>query len=186
MTRPESPVAIEGDLLKRLDRAFNPRTVAVVGDKRAMGYFWLRAMNTFQGKLYSVQIDPKEIVGIQQMGVPNYASLADIPDEVDYVVPGPFDCHVSGWIRVCDRIADLDVETIVPGHGPIGTKKELREMRDYLSLLRRESRRSFQAGEPSEEAARKLKVGGFYTRWANPERLPMLVDRLYMEFRGEM
>lgn len=103
-----------------------------------------------------------------------------------YVVPGPFDCHVSGWIRVCDRIADLDVETIVPGHGPIGTKKELREMRDYLALLRRESRRSFQAGEPSQEAARKLKVGGFYTKWANPERLPMLVDRLYMEFRGEM
>jgi len=50
-----------------------------------------------------------------------------------YVVPGPFDCHVSGWIRVCDRAAELDVEVIVPGHGPIGAKSEMREMRDYLA-----------------------------------------------------
>lgn len=103
-----------------------------------------------------------------------------------YVVPGPFDCHVSGWIRVADRIAGLDVETVVPGHGPIGTKKELREMRDYLALVRREARRSFRAGEPEEEAARRLKVGGYYAQWANPERLPLLVQRLYMELRGEM
>lgn len=103
-----------------------------------------------------------------------------------YVVPGPFDCHVSSWIRVADRIAGLDVEVIVPGHGPLGTKKELREMRDYLALVRREARKSYRAGEPSDEAARKLKVGGFYTQWANPERLPMIVQRLYMEFQGEM
>ncbi len=103
-----------------------------------------------------------------------------------YVVPGPFDCHVSGWIRVADRIANLDVEVIVPGHGPIGTKAELREMRDYLALVRREARKSYQAGEPPTEAARKLNVGGFYTQWANPERLPLIVQRLYMEFQGEM
>ncbi len=46
------------DLTQRLDRAFNPKTVAVVGDKRAMGYMWLNSMKAFTGKLYSVQIDP--------------------------------------------------------------------------------------------------------------------------------
>jgi acyl-CoA synthetase (NDP forming) len=74
------------DLGKRLDRAFNPRTVAVVGDKRAMGYLWLNCMRTFGGKVYSVQVDPNEIPGIEAMGVPNYKSLLDIPDEIDYVV----------------------------------------------------------------------------------------------------
>ena len=42
---------------KRLERAFNPRSVAVVGDKMALGYMWLKSMAHFQGKLYSVQID---------------------------------------------------------------------------------------------------------------------------------
>jgi acyl-CoA synthetase (NDP forming) len=80
------------DFTKRLDRAFNPKTVAVVGDKRAMGYMWLNSMKTFSGKLYSVQIDPAEIPGIEQLEVPNYPSLSEIPDEIDYVlcaVPRP-------------------------------------------------------------------------------------------------
>ncbi len=74
------------DLLRRLERAFNPKTVAVVGDKKAMGYLWLNSMKTFSGKLYSVQVDPNEIPGIEAMGVPNYPSLKDIPDDIDYVV----------------------------------------------------------------------------------------------------
>ncbi|HUS83000.1 MAG TPA: CoA-binding protein [Dehalococcoidia bacterium] len=74
------------ETVRRLERVLNPRTVAVVGDKRAMGYFWLRNMSTFTGKLYSVQIDPNEIPGILELGVSNYASLLDVPDEVDYVV----------------------------------------------------------------------------------------------------
>ncbi len=80
------------DLRKRLERALNPRTVAVVGDKRAMGYMWLNCMSTFTGDAVSVQIDPGEIPGIEAMGVTNYTSLADVPDEIDYVlcaVPRP-------------------------------------------------------------------------------------------------
>jgi acyl-CoA synthetase (NDP forming) len=80
------------DLLKRLDRAFHPKTVAVVGDKKAMGYMWLNCMKTFAGQVYSVQVDPNEIPGIEAMGVANFASLKDIPDHIDYVlcaVPRP-------------------------------------------------------------------------------------------------
>ena len=80
------------DLTQRLDRAFNPKTVAVVGDKRAMGYMWLNSMKAFAGKLYSVQIDPAEIPGIEALEVPNYAAVSEIPDDVDYVlcaVPRP-------------------------------------------------------------------------------------------------
>jgi len=74
------------DPRQHLSRALRPRTIAVVGDKRANGYLWLRNMSTFQGKVYSVQVDPNEIPGIEELGVPNYPSLAAIPDEIDYVV----------------------------------------------------------------------------------------------------
>jgi acyl-CoA synthetase (NDP forming) len=83
--------APSGDRLERLDRAFNPRTVAVVGDK-GPGYMWLRNYREFKGKLYSVQVDPAQMPGIEALGVANYASLLDIPEEVDYVlcaVPRP-------------------------------------------------------------------------------------------------
>ena len=72
--------------LKNLEHAFNPRTVVVIGDKRMGGYMWLRAMAHLKGKLYSVQIDPNEIPGIEAMGVENRKSLAEITEPIDYAV----------------------------------------------------------------------------------------------------
>jgi acyl-CoA synthetase (NDP forming) len=72
--------------MDNLKRAFNARTVTVIGDKRQGGYMWLRAMKNFTGKLYSVQIDPNEIPGIEAMGVTNYKSLAEVPEPTDYAV----------------------------------------------------------------------------------------------------
>src|SRR6185295_2934136 len=92
-----------GDVTARLDRALNPKVVAVVGDKKAMGYMWLHAMKPFSGKLYSVQIDPNEIPGIEELGVTNYKSLAEVPEEIDYVlcaVPRPV-----AWRIVTDCVA---------------------------------------------------------------------------------
>ncbi len=71
---------------ERLHRTLNPEVVAVIGDKQASGYNWLRSLQTFSGKLYSVQVDPNEIPGIEKLGVENFASLADIPDRVDFAV----------------------------------------------------------------------------------------------------
>jgi acyl-CoA synthetase (NDP forming) len=72
--------------VENLARAFDARAVAVVGDKRMGGYLWLRAMARFARKLYSVQIDPNEIAGIEAMGVTNYKSLAEVPEPIDYAV----------------------------------------------------------------------------------------------------
>ena len=72
--------------MPRLDRVLNPKSGAVVGDKKASGYMWLRSLKTFTGNLYSVQLDENEIPGIEEMGVTNYSSLSDIPESVDFVV----------------------------------------------------------------------------------------------------
>jgi len=75
-----------------LKRALNPKTVVVVGSKKADGYMWLRNYSPFvdgaggERKLYSVQIDPNEIPGIEAMGVTNFTSLADVPGDVDYAM----------------------------------------------------------------------------------------------------
>ena len=72
--------------IENLRRAFDARTVAVIGDKRMGGYLWLRAMSRFSGKLYSVQIDPNEIPGIEAMGITNCKSLAEVPEPIDYAI----------------------------------------------------------------------------------------------------
>jgi cyclase len=101
-----------------------------------------------------------------------------------YVTPLAFQGHISGWIKAVDRIASMDVETIVPGHGPVGSKAELREMRDYLALVRREAKRCFEAGLTEVEAAREIRLGWF-DKWVEPERLVHNVMRFYTELRGD-
>ncbi|MFH1031052.1 MAG: CoA-binding protein [Chloroflexota bacterium] len=71
----------------KLDRAFNAKVLAVVGDsKENFNFHWLRAHRTFTGKLYSVQISPKSIEGIKELGIDNYPSVVDIPEPVDLVI----------------------------------------------------------------------------------------------------
>ncbi len=88
--RVETAAALDPERHRRrvdnLKRSFAARVVAVIGDKRAGGYMWLRAMKQFAGKLYSVQIDPNEIPGIEEMGVTNLKSLAEIAEPIDYAV----------------------------------------------------------------------------------------------------
>jgi len=102
-----------------------------------------------------------------------------------YVTPLAFQGHVGNWIKVADRILKMEVETIVPGHGPIGGKKELREMRAYLALVRREAKKRFAVGMTAEQAARDVKLG-IYSRWREPERILPNIMRLYQEFRDEL
>ena len=74
-------------LLQNLHRALHPRAVAVVGARKIDDYMWLRNMSTFTGgPVYSVNIDPNEIPGIEALGFKNYARLTDIPEPVDFAV----------------------------------------------------------------------------------------------------
>lgn len=91
---------------------------------------------------------------------------------------------IADWIKVCDSLLqDPLVETIVPGHGPVGTKPDLREMRDYLALLMREGRRSYDAGISAGRAAAQLDLGK-YSTWTDPDRVVNNMARLYSEFSG--
>lgn len=45
------------------------------------------------------------------------------------------DGDLVGWVQTLDRLLAMDLEQIVPGHGPLSGKKDLKEMRDYLVLF---------------------------------------------------
>jgi len=101
-----------------------------------------------------------------------------------YVTPLAFQGHVGNWIKAADRLLAYEADVLVPGHGPIGGKKDLEHMRDYLALVRREARKRFDAGISAEDAARDIKLGA-YASWREAERILPNVVRCYQEFRDE-
>jgi len=101
-----------------------------------------------------------------------------------YVTPLAFQGHIGNWIKAADRLLTFEADVLVPGHGPVGTKQDLRLMREYLVLVHREARRRFDAGMSAEEAARDIRLG-IYASWREAERILPNVMRCYQEFRSQ-
>lgn len=101
-----------------------------------------------------------------------------------YVAPFCQNAHVTKWLLAIDRIMAMDVDVVVPGHGPIGSKKELGEMAAYLRLFKTEARKRFDAGMSPGQAAAEISLGRFDEWIGAPEKLVMNTVRLYREFDG--
>lgn len=90
---------------------------------------------------------------------------------------------VRNWIAACDRILAMDVDVIVPGHGPITDKNGVRKVQEYLRFCDREARKRFDAGLSVRDAAHDIALGD-YSAWIDAERIAVNVDTLYREYRG--
>ena len=91
---------------------------------------------------------------------------------------------VANWIKACLLIEDMDVDLIVPGHGPITDKHGVAHVRHYLQYVQHEARIRYDAGLSAFEAAKDIEISE-YSSWSDPERLAVNVDSLYREFAGE-
>jgi cyclase len=50
------------------------------------------------------------------------------------------DGYLEGWGQALDTMIAMDVVKIIPGHGPISGKKDLREMKEYLATFDRKAK----------------------------------------------
>ena len=87
---------------------------------------------------------------------------------------------VSNWIRACDLMLGLDIETVVPGHGPITDKSGIARLKHYFEYVFEESRKRHAMGMGYEEAASELSLDAF-KGWVDPERIVVNVFACYRE-----
>lgn len=92
---------------------------------------------------------------------------------------------VENWLRACDYILGLDVDVIVPGHGPVTDKRGVSRVREYLVYVDEEARKRFDAGMSAEEAALDIALGE-YDAWGDSERIAVNVERLFAGYRGDL
>lgn len=91
---------------------------------------------------------------------------------------------LQNWVDACDLMLGWDVETVVPGHGPITDKQGIADLKEYFLFVERESRQRYDAGMPYEEAARDIDLGP-YGDWIDRERIVLNVFACYREFAEE-
>lgn len=90
---------------------------------------------------------------------------------------------LSNWVAACDLMLGMDVETVVPGHGPVTDKGGVAQVRDYLDFVEREASARQQAGLDAWDTARELAllVGAdpHFDRWGEFGRIAVNVETVY-------
>lgn len=67
------------------------------------------------------------------------------------------DGDISGWTRTIDALLTMDVERIIPGHGPLSGKNDLKEMKAYLLLFDSKARELAATSQDADAIAAELK-----------------------------
>ncbi len=94
---------------------------------------------------------------------------------------GPLD----NWIAACDLMSELDIDVVVPGHGPLTDKAGIARVRDYLSFVLAEATLRHDAGMDAFDAAREIardilgNTSRSFARWKEFGRISVNVDTVY-------
>lgn len=91
---------------------------------------------------------------------------------------------VSHWIEACDGVLAMDVDVIVPGHGPLADKDDVRELRAYFEYLYEHARACRAEGMSALDAARALGRDR-WAEWGDRERVVVNLANIYAELAGE-
>jgi glyoxylase-like metal-dependent hydrolase (beta-lactamase superfamily II) len=99
--------------------------------------------------------------------------------------PIVWDGPIANWIAACDHILALDVETVVPGHGPITDKRAVANLKGYFAFVMAEARARLEAGMGWEDAANDIALDGF-RGWGEAERIVANVRAAYRDLGGDV
>lgn len=92
---------------------------------------------------------------------------------------------ISGWIAALEALIALQPAVVVPGHGPIGTGKDLVVLRDYFLAIQQIGQLAVAQHLSSREALQLLDVGPV-AEWIESERNLINLERAMQEASGEI
>lgn len=109
----------------------------------------------------------------------------------DACVNGPFsylaDADSASWARVLEKVQQLDVAIVCPGHGPLAGKEVLESNRRYLADLRTQVKKGIDAGREFEDILKNIDMP-WYKEWTGLEAATRSADarHVFDEMTGRL
>jgi glyoxylase-like metal-dependent hydrolase (beta-lactamase superfamily II) len=105
----------------------------------------------------------------------------------DVVVNGFFpimpdsDANGRNWIRMLERLKQLNPAIVVPGHGEVGDATLITKTREYLEFVRDRVQQMKSQGNTLAEVEKRLEpeVRAKYKDWDNPNWIKNAIDNFY-------
>ncbi len=139
-------------------------------------------------KLELIEVGPAHTPGDAIVRVPDAAVIFSGDIVFSGVTPIMWAGPAKNWVAALERIAALEPETIVPGHGPLCGLERLEELAGYWEYLMRHVPEG--AGGAIDELTEELVLGAEYRTspwgtWRGPERTLVNVAMIARERDGE-
>jgi glyoxylase-like metal-dependent hydrolase (beta-lactamase superfamily II) len=153
---------------------------------------------TFEGELtldvggraiQLIEVGPAHTRGDLVVFVPDSKILfsADILfiDSTPVMWAGP----LENILAALDRILEMDVELIVPGHGPLTDKSGVQLVKDYWMYLHEQVEQRHSAKQDAKDAAYEIVLSDDFQKqpfasWNSPERIMVNVHTIYRHLDG--
>jgi glyoxylase-like metal-dependent hydrolase (beta-lactamase superfamily II) len=91
------------------------------------------------------------------------------------------DADIPNWVRVLDRLAGWNIQTLIPGHGAPGATATLRAQRAYLDDMWTQVAAGKRAGKSADDLARSIDLGRHGNFAADPERNAGSIRAMYLK-----
>lgn len=93
--------------------------------------------------------------------------------------------YIDEWIESLKKAETLDFDILVPGHGELGKKEDVRALRVYLEELRDQVTEQLRAGKSIDEI-KKLVTMAKYASWANYKQyLPLNIEGMARHIQNQ-
>ncbi len=132
---------IEGEITKRLDHMFFPKSVALIGASDVPGKWGFMILTDIIGGDYSGMLYPVNPKKETILGLPCYARVQDIPDEVDLAVISVPAKFVPAALKDCAEKNIHAAVVVTSGFREVGA--EGRKLEDEIITIAREGGISF-------------------------------------------
>ena len=97
---------------------------------------------------------------------------------------------LSNWLKALTKILEMDVEIIVPGHGPIVDKDGVRQVKAYWEYMDTAIQAGFSAGKSAVATATEIALSADFAqqefaKWDSPERIMVSTHTQYRHLQGK-
>lgn len=94
------------------------------------------------------------------------------------VLPVLRDADVRGWMAALDRLTALDVESVVPGHGPVTDRSSIVDMQRLFETVTNHTWTGLDRGLDVVDILSGLTLPAPFDSWGRQERLEPMVRRI--------
>jgi cyclase len=101
-------------------------------------------------------------------------------------IPNVQDAHILEWIQTLKKALKLDAVKFVPGHGPMGTRKDVESFLAYLEEIRFLAGEAIARGDSMEQATQGIQLPPKYSGYRFQNFFPANIQKIYSELKAEI